>query len=340
MPAATTTAGSLPNIPWQERPAGSTDVLWRYSANPIIGWNPTPSTARIYNSAVVPFGDGFAGVFRADHRSGTAAIHVGFSDDALTWDIDDTPISWVDEQGDPYQPAYAYDPRVVEIEGRYYVCWCVEAGGAALGMGYTDDFKTFVRLENPVTPFNRNGVLFPRKIDGNYRLLTRPSDSGHTPFGDIWVSQSPDLTFWGKHRRVMTTNRATWWQGVKIGAGPTPIETSEGWLVFYHGVSGTANGMVYSMGAALLDLDEPAKVLRRTRTYLLTPEVEYETTGFVPNVIFPCAALCDGDTGRLAIYYGAADTYSALAFGTIDGVLAALEADSQLAPGDAEAFRG
>lgn len=329
-----------PGLPWEDRPTGSSDVLWRYSKNPIIGWNPTPSTARIYNSAVVAFGDGFAGVFRADHTTGTSALHAGFSPDGVRWDISDEPIAWVDESGDPYQPSSAYDPRVAKIGDRYYVCWCVDFGGAALGLGYTEDFRTFVRLENPVTPFNRNGVLFPRKIDGTYRLLTRPSDSGHTPFGDIFISESPDLTFWGKHRRVMTSIKSTWWQAMKIGAGPVPIETSEGWLLFYHGVSATANGMVYSIGAALLDLEQPAKVLYRTRSYLLTPELDYETVGFVPNVCFPCATLCDAATGRIAIYYGAADTYSAIAFGYVDEIVARVKSDSAVSSSDAEAFRG
>lgn len=333
-------AEPLPNLPWEQRPAGCDDVLWRFSGNPILDWNPTPSTARIYNSAVVAFGDGFAGVFRADHRTGTSALHAGFSPDGVHWTIDDEVITWRDEQGEAYQPTYAYDPRVVRIGDRFYVCWCVEFGGAALGLGYTDDFRTFVRLENPVTPFNRNGVLFPRRIGGTYRLLTRPSDSGHTPFGDIYVSQSPDLEFWGRHRRVMTRDPRFWWQSVKIGAGPVPLETTVGWLLLYHGVSGTANGFVYSMGGALLDLDEPSRVLHRTSSYLLTPELPYETAGFVPNVIFPCATLADGATGRIAIYYGAADTTSAIAFCHVDELVERIRADSQVTSDDTQPFRG
>jgi len=139
---------------------------------------------------------------------------------------------------------------------------------------------------------------------------------------------------------VMTPDKEYWWQSVKIGAGPIPIETTDGWLLFYHGVSGTANGLVYSIGAALLDRDEPSKVLHRTRSYLLTPEVDYETAGFVPNVCFPCAALCDGATGRIALYYGAADTFSALAFGRVEEIVAQIKADSRVLPADAESFRG
>lgn len=330
----------LPNLPWEEKPAGSSEILWRFTGNPITDWNPTPSTARIYNSAVVPFGDGFAGVFRADHKHGKALIHAGFSTDAIHWDIEDDVINWVDEAGKPYQPTVAYDPRVVKIEDTYYVIWCTEFGGPALGLGMTKDFKTFVRLENPVTPFNRNGVLFPRKINDKYMLLTRPSDNSHTPFGDIYISESPDMEHWGRHRRVMSRGGIGWWQGLKIGAGPIPIETSEGWLLFYHGVVGPCNGYVYSIGVALLDLECPSKVLYRSRDYLLTPEKSYETTGFVPNVCFPCAVLCDAPTGRFAMYYGAADTYSAIAFGQVDEVVAWLKANSEVSESDAMEWRG
>lgn len=127
-------------------------------------------------------------------------------------------------------------------------------------------------MPNPLLPYNRNGVLFPRKINGNYYLLSRPSDTGHTPFGDIYISESPDLIYWGKHKHVMGKGGHGWWQGTKIGAGPIPIETTEGWLLFYHGVSNTCNGFVYSFGAVILDLENPNKVLYRTRDYLLTPK--------------------------------------------------------------------
>jgi beta-1,4-mannooligosaccharide/beta-1,4-mannosyl-N-acetylglucosamine phosphorylase len=329
----------LPNLPWQERAGDCTDVVWRHEGNPIIGRNPTKTTARVFNSAVVPYRGRFAGVFRADHRHGRAGLHTGWSEDGLTWHLDDEEIRWRDQSGAPYQPEYAYDPRVVQIDDTYYVVWCTQFGGAALGLGMTKDFKDFVRLENPFVPFNRNGVLFPRKVRGNYLLLSRPSDSGHTPFGDIFLSESPDLVYWGRHRRVMARGGSGWWQSTKIGAGPIPIETSEGWLLFYHGVTTTCNGLVYSIGAALLDLENPAIVLYRTRDYLLTPEEPYETTGFVPNVTFPCATLQDAATGRIAIYYGAADTYVALACTRLDELVAYLKESSELVAGDAESYR-
>ena len=118
-------------------------------------------------------------------------------------------------------PPYAYDPRLVKVEDTYYIIWCQDFYGASIGLARTKDFKTFVRVENPFLPFNRNAVLFPRKLHGNFMMLSRPSDSGHTPFGDIFLSESPDLVYWGKHRHVMGKGEE-WWQVLKIGGGAAP----------------------------------------------------------------------------------------------------------------------
>ena len=321
---------NLPNIPWEEKPKDCIDVMWRFSGNPIIGWNPIPKAARVYNSAIAPFEGKFAGVFRADQKNGRATLFAGKSENGINIELNPDPIQWVNEDGTPNPTSYAYDPRVVKIEDTYYINWCDDMHGASIGMGKTKDFKTFVRMPNPLMPFNRNGVLFPRKINGKYLLLSRPSDSGHTPFGDIFLSESPDLIYWGNHKHVMGKGGSGWWQGTKIGAGPIPIETKEGWLLFYHGVSGTCNGFVYSFGATLLDINNPSKVLYRTRDYLLTPEKPYETTGFVPNVAFPCANLYDAATGRIAIYYGAADTYTAIAFTQVDELIDYIKKNSEV----------
>ena len=309
---------SIPNIPWQDRPAICHDPLWRFSRNPVIDKNPIKSSPRIYNSAVVCRGGAFVGVFRADHRDYIPRLHFGRSRDAIDWDIEPEPIEMLDEKGNPVSDAYAYDPRVVEIEGVYYVTWCAENHGPTIGIARTSDFKTFTRLENAFLPFNRNGVLFPRKVGGNYLMLSRPSDQGHTPFGDIFLSESPDMIHWGRHRHVMSPGTDGWWDDVKIGAGPIPIETSAGWLLIYHGVASCCNGYIYSIGGVILDRDEPARVLYRSKGYLIQPEESYEIAGLVPNVLFPCATLVDSDTGRMAIYYGAADTYTCLAFGFVE----------------------
>ncbi|TVR40344.1 MAG: glycosylase [Bacteroidia bacterium] len=312
---------ALPNIPWEDKPAACIEPMWRFSKNPIIGWNPTKNIARVYNSAVLPHNGSFIGVFRADHKNGRANIHFGRSRDGVHFEIDDHVIPWKNTKGEPAPVSYAYDPRLVKIDDTFYVVWCDDMHGPSIGLGYTKDLVNWIRLPNPLMPFNRNGVLFPRKVNGKYKLLSRPSDSGHTPFGDIFISESPDLIHWGNHQRVMGRGGKGWWQGVKIGSGPTPIETSEGWLLFYHGVSSTCNGFVYSLGAAILDTDNPVKVKYRSGNYLLTPQEPYETSGFVSNVIFPCQNIYDAETGRIAIYYGAADTFTALAFCRVDEVV-------------------
>ena len=322
----------LPGIPWQERPEGSNDVVWRYSNNPVISRHASPTAGSIYNSAVVPFKDGFAGVFRCDNKARNMTLRRGFSKDGIHFEIDDNQISFVCNDPEIGNFIEGYDPRVIKIGDRYYINWCNTYHGYTIALGYTDDFETFYQLENITLPFNRNGVLFPRKIDGKYAMLSRPSDSGHTPFGDIFFSESKDLEYWGKHRFVMgaKTGGTVNWEMTKIGAGPVPIETTEGWLLIYHGVITTCNGFTYSMGAALLDIDEPWKVKYRAKTHLLTPEEIYELTGNTPNVVFPCAALTDADTGRIAIYYGAADTSTGLAFAQVDELISYIKENSEV----------
>lgn len=313
-------SGNLPNIPWQERPEGCNTPVWRYSGNPIIKRNPIKDVARIFNSSVVPYEDGFVGVFRGEQINGIPYIYLGKSEDGINWEFSQEKIRFTDENGSLFMPPYAYDPRLVKVDDTYYIIWCQDAYGAAIGMAKTTDFRTFIRLENPFLPFNRNAVLFPRRINDKYMLLSRPSDSGHTPFGDIFISESMDMEFWGRHRHVMGRSER-WWENLKIGGGAAPIETSEGWLLFYHGVTNTCNGFVYSIGGAVLDLEEPSKVKYRCENYLLSPEEWYEERGFVPNVCFPCATLQDEETGRIAIYYGCADSYVGLAFTTVDTVV-------------------
>ena len=310
---------ALPNIPWEDRPPDCDGVVWRSTQNPIIPRDLLPTSNSIFNSAVVPFEDGFAGVFRVDNKKREMNIHSGKSTDAIHWELTPEPIDFIcdDDEIAPFE--YRYDPRVCWLEDRYYVSWCNGYHGPTIGVGYTYDFETFYQIENAFLPYNRNGVLFPRKIHGKYAMLSRPSDTGHTPFGDIFYSESPDMIHWGRHRFVMKPTGG--WQSTKVGAGPTPIETTEGWLMIYHGVITSCNGFVYSFGAALLDLDEPWKVLYRTAPYLLSPQMPYEQVGDVPNVAFPCAALVDAPTGRIAIYYGGADTVTCLAYAYVDEMI-------------------
>ena len=307
---------NLSNMPWQDKPADCVTPVWRYSENPVIGRNPLPNVARIFNSAVLPYEDGFIGVFRGEQRDGIPHIYLGRSKDAVHWEFDPEKIPFTDKNGEPFMPKYAYDTRLVKVEDTYYIMWCQDMFGPTIGVAVTKDFRSFTRVENPFLPYNRNAVLFPRKINGNFVMLSRPCDNGHTAFGDIFISESKDMEFWGRHRHVMGRSE-NWWESLKIGGGAAPIETDKGWLMLYHGVVNTCNGYVYSIGAAILDINEPSKVLHRCSNYILAPEEWYEERGFVPNVCFPCATLHDAETGRIAIYYGCADSYVGIAFTTV-----------------------
>ncbi len=309
---------NIPNMPWAEAPEGIKDPVWRSKLNPIIKRDALPYGDSIFNSAVVPFKGEFAGVFRVDDKERALRLHRGFSKDGVNWNIDPEPLCLIDKEGKKTK-VMGYDPRVVKIDDVYYVIFCNCVNGPTICIAKTTDFENFYDFGNAFLPFNRNGVLFPRKINGKYGLLSRPSDNGHTPFGDIFYSDSPDLEYWGHHKHVMTT--AGGWQALKIGAGPMPIETSEGWLLIYHGVLLSCNGYLYSAGAAILDRDEPWKVKYRAKPYILTPMELYEQVGSVPNVVFPCATLCDAETGRLTIYYGAADTVVCMAHTTVDTLI-------------------
>lgn len=309
-------AEKVPNLPWEDRPAEWSDIVWRYSKNPVIPRNLLPNSNSIFNSAVIPYKNEFVGIFRADDKRRVMNIFFGESKDGLTWNINHHPIDFICDDPEIGAFQYRYDPRLLWLEDRYYITWCNGYHGPTIGVGYTYDFIKFYQIENAYLPFNRNGVLFPRRIRGKYAMYNRPSDNGHTPFGDMYYSESPDMIHWGCHRYVFGTTFP--WCSTKVGAGSIPIETSEGWLIIYHGVLTSCNGFVYSMSAALMDLDQPWKTIARAESYMLSPQMLYECVGDVPNVTFPCAAIVDADTNRLAIYYGAADTVTALAFSKVD----------------------
>lgn len=147
---------ALPNIPWQEPPANTRTPFWRYDANPIIGRDGNARSNSVFNSAVVPFKDGFAGVFRCDSLSISMDIFAGFSKDGLHWDIEDTPIHLVGDDPEVTTREYRYDPRVCYMDGKYYVTWCNGYHGPTIGIAWTDDFKTFHQLENAFLPYNRS----------------------------------------------------------------------------------------------------------------------------------------------------------------------------------------
>ena len=293
-------------------------VFKRYVGNPIITAKAVPRANSIHNSAIVKYGGGYAGIFRVDEINMNYTLHVGRSRDGIRWDIDARPAKFISRDPDVKVSEHSYDPRVTKLGDTYYVTWCnAEAQGPCIGLATTKDFKTFKQMENPLPPANRNCVIFPRKINGKYAILHRPSDRGHTPFGDIFYATSPDLTHWGAHRFVFGPRGG--WQSTKVGPGPAPIETSEGWLLIYHGVWTSCNGYLYYAGGAILDREKPWHVKYRTKDYLLAPTEVYERVGDVPNVCFPSSAILEGQ--RLRLYYGCADTCISMAEANLPDVI-------------------
>ena len=294
-------------------------VFTRYRGNPIVTPAAVPRANSIHNSAVVKRGDGdYAGVFRVDEISMHFTLHAGFSGDGVDWQIDPEPLQMESSSPDVVVTDHSYDPRLTLIDGTHHLTWCNQTPrGPAIGHATTEDFRTFRQWEDLLPPANRNCVLFPRKVGGAYAMYHRPSDRGHTPFGDIFYATSPDLVHWGRHRFVFGPRPG--WQSLKVGPGPHPVETEEGWLLVYHGAWQSCNGFLYCVGGALLDLDEPWKVLYRTRDYLLAPTESYERVGDVPNVCFPTALVIQDDDVRL--YYGCADTCISMADAKLADVL-------------------
>jgi beta-1,4-mannooligosaccharide/beta-1,4-mannosyl-N-acetylglucosamine phosphorylase len=186
----------------------------------------------------------------------------------------------------------------------------------------TTDFRTHEYVGIIGLPSNRGASLFPEKINGMYAKLDRPYNPGAPrENGNLWISYSPDLLHWGGYTPVLACNYATW-NYHKIGPTP-PLRTDEGWLEIIHGVTGSCAGPRYLLGAVLLDLDDPSKVIGKTMSYILAPLALYEQTGRVPNVVFACGAIPDYDHDRLRVYYGAADTCIGLATGSISEIVEA-----------------
>lgn len=300
-------------------------VFKRYPGNPIVTAKAVPRANSIHNSAVVKFGGGFAGIFRVDEQDMNYVLHLGKSKDGIHWQIDPDPIKMKSDDPEIKVSDHSYDPRITQLGGTYYITWCnADSHGPCIGLAETRDFKIFRQRENPLPSANRNCVIFPRKLHGKYAILHRPSDRGHTPFGDVFYAESPDLTHWGHHRFVFGPRGG--WQSTKVGPGPAPIETKEGWLLIYHGVWTSCNGYLYYAGGALLDLEKPWKVLYRSKDYLLAPTEVYERVGDVPNVIFPSSAVVLGETVRL--YYGCADTCISIAEAKVADVVKFVKAHS------------
>ncbi len=216
------------------------------------------------------------------------------------------------------------DPRIAPLEGRFYITYvAVSRHGVATALASTTDFAAFTRHGIIFGPENKDVVLFPEQIDGEYVALHRPSGSAGFSRPGIWLAKSPDLLHWGQHQHLLSAGAR--WDSGRIGAGPPPLRIPEGWLVIYHGTTrpNRAGEMgVYSVGSILLAHEDPSRILYRSATPLLVPQTDFECNGFVPNVVFPTGIVTEGRS--LLVYYGAADTVSAVVRISVDEILASL----------------
>lgn len=300
-------------------------LLTRQPINPILtaaDWSYPINT--VFNAAATKLADGTTLLLcRVEDRRGISHLCAARSANGVDrWEIDPEPTLWPDTENHPEELWGIEDPRITFLPeiGQYAVAYtCFGRGGPGVSLALTEDFHTFERIGDIMPPWDKDAALFPRKIDGRWALLHRPTT---TNLGShIWLSYSPDLIHWGNHKMILRAREGAWWDANKIGLSPPPVETDEGWLIFYHGVRVTAAGSIYRLGLALHDLDDPSKCLIRGSEWIFGPEEPYELSGDVDDVVFPCGYTIDDDGDGLNIYYGAADSSMALATGSIKEML-------------------
>lgn len=304
--------------------SSSGDLFTRSHANPLLTPNrwPYPINA-VLNAGATTVGEETVLVCRVEDRRGISHLTVARSQDGVSnWVVDDEPLM----ASDPAWPEEAWgleDPRVTrvdELDAWVIAYTSYSDGGPGVSLATTQDFRTVTRLGRARAPEDKNAALLPRRVNGEWVMFHRPS----TVLGsraDIWLSCSGDLRTWSPPEPVMGARNGAWWDSARIGMGPPPLETAEGWLVVYHGVRETVSGSLYRAGLALLALDEPTKVLRRSDEWVLGPAEVYELTGDVPGVVFPGGMVHDQATDELRLYYGAADTCIGVATGVLGEVL-------------------
>ena len=307
-------------------PSLYTELFHRHAANPILTARDWPYPAqRCSTPARARSGDETVLLVRVEDRRGHSHLTVARSNDGVSnWQIDS-------------KPSFAPDPANYPEEA-----WGVEDPRVDLGRGPQANGSSPTRPTRPAgrwcrwrrrrtlrpSPGSGRSCLrrtrtrpsFPRRFGNRYAMIHRPVSAGSSG-AHIWLSFSPDLTHWGDHHILLHARRGAWWDANKIGLSPPPLETPEGWLLLYHGVRATAGGCLYRLGLALLDLEDPCRVLRRSDEWIFAPEMPYERQGDVNGVVFPCGWILDSTSGAIRIYYGGADTCLALATAQLSDVL-------------------
>lgn len=304
--------------------SGYETLLRRHPKNPLLkaGDWPYPINS-VFNAGATLLRDGTTLLLcRVEERTGLSHLCAARSANGVDdWKVDARPTLLPDPTSYIEEVWGIEDPRITYLEelDKYAVTFTsFSRSGPGVSLALTKDFVEFERLGVVAQPEDKDAALFPRKINGQWHLIHRPV----TPLGaNIWLSQSPDLANWGNHKLMLQARRGAWWDANKIGLGPPLIETSEGWLMLYHGVRVTPSGCLYRLGLALFDLKNPEICLSRGDSWVFAPEEIYEREGDVPNVVFPCGHTVREDKDTIYLYYGAADTSVALAEGSINQML-------------------
>jgi predicted GH43/DUF377 family glycosyl hydrolase len=299
--------------------------LFSRLAYPIITAANLPYTANsVFNPAAATLDGTTILLLRVEDRRGISHLTVARSPDGIgEWQIDPEPTLLPDPERHPEEVWGIEDPRITWLPEKevYAIAYTAFShGGPLVSLALTRDFRSFERLGPAMPPEDKDAALFPCRIDGRWALIHRP-----TPVrggAHMWLSFSPDLRHWGDHTLLLPARDGGWWDSARIGLGPPPLETDEGWLVMYHGARVTAAGAIYRFGLALLDREDPRVVLHRSEDWVFGPSEVYERQGDVADVVFPCGWVRDPSSGRLHLYYGAADTCVALAVADLADVLA------------------
>ncbi len=300
-----------------------THLFRRHPANPLLTaahfMRPVNS---VFNAAATKFNNQYLLLNRVEDLTGSSCLWLARSDDGVDFTPDPAPALLPATEG-PFQAVENFsleDARITRIGDVYYITYVAYSEyGCVTNLARTQDFELYERVAVMTLPDNKDIVLFPKKISGRYAKLDRPMTRPPS-VGDIWISFSHDLHYWGDPRPVMRPHPRKW-DSFKIGAGAPPIETPHGWLEIFHGVRPTAAGMIYRLGAVLLDLKEPWRVVGRASEAVLSPLAPEDFLGNVGNVVFTCGAILEDD-GELKVYYGAADHVMCLATAPIDDVIA------------------
>jgi predicted GH43/DUF377 family glycosyl hydrolase len=309
-----------------KRKNGLHDLFVRHPDNPILTADHWPYPANsVFNPGAVQLPNGETLLLvRVEDRHGASHLTVARSmDGATNWNIDCPPTMTLSDDH-PEEVWGIEDPRIVwlpELEKYAITYTAYSRNGPLVALALTSDFRTFDR-RGPITPpEDKDAALFPRRFDGRWCLVHRPVPTSPGSKANMWLSFSPDLKHWGDHTVLMEAREGSAWDAGKIGLSPPPFETDEGWLIVYHGVRTTASGAIYRIGLALLDRDDPRKVIRRANEWVFGPVEPYEFAGDVSNVVFSCGMVADAATGELRMYYGAADMRIGLATADIKELL-------------------